>query len=294
MDKYRISHTEYHVKLHRALFDMQESSTLTDVTLVCDDQMQLNAHKVILCASSSVLKGILDNFAPNSNSVIYLRGIKHEEMQAIINFIYVGEAIFSLDRMSEFINVAKNLDVVEICNNLNSIEKHENSEIAKDSQIEKKEFEEKANFLEEEVESLDESNEVMEDDELREAIENINKNNCLQCPKCEKTFSDKYHIRRHMKSHGTRKFVCDVCDRKFIEQCALKKHIKSVHLGNRFSCNHCNFVATTSLNVKLHLANVHNFTEDFKFSCQHCDKKCVSKSGLTNHIKTMHENIKIE
>ena len=103
MDRYRITHDQYHAKLYRALYDMQDTAALTDVTLMCDDQKQIYAHKVILCASSSVLKRIIGNFATNSNSVIYLRGIQHEEMEAIINFIYLGETTFSIDRMSEFI-----------------------------------------------------------------------------------------------------------------------------------------------------------------------------------------------
>ena len=111
MEKYRITHDQYHAKLYRVLYDMQNTAALTDVTLVCDDQKQVYAHKVILCASSSVLKSIIENFSQNSNSVIYLRGI-HEEMEAIINFIYLGETTFSVDRMNEFINVAKNLEVL--------------------------------------------------------------------------------------------------------------------------------------------------------------------------------------
>ena len=111
MDRYRITHDQYHAKLYRALYDMQDTAALTDVTLVCDDQKQIHAHKFILCASSSVLKRIIGNFVTNSNSVIYLRGI-HEEMEAIINFIYLGETTFSVDRMNEFINVAKNLEVL--------------------------------------------------------------------------------------------------------------------------------------------------------------------------------------
>ena len=135
---------------------MQNTAALTDVTLVCDDQKQVYAHKVILCASSSVLKSIIENFSQNSNSVIYLRGIQHEEMEAIINFIYLGETTFRIDRMSEFINVAKNLDVLEICNNLNAIEKHEINVKAEDNDVSEKNVKANFSFIEEEMINSDE------------------------------------------------------------------------------------------------------------------------------------------
>ena len=55
------------------LQDMMSSDTFTDVTLMCDDQKQLKAHKVILSAFSSVFKNI---FTQNNLPLIYLRGIQ--------------------------------------------------------------------------------------------------------------------------------------------------------------------------------------------------------------------------
>ena len=45
------------------------------------------------------------------NPVIYLRGIQHSEMESIMQFIYLGEAKFNEERMSEFLMVSKNLEI---------------------------------------------------------------------------------------------------------------------------------------------------------------------------------------
>ena len=50
----------------------------------------------------------------NTNPVIYLRGIQYSEMESILQFIYLGEAKFYEERMNEFFNVAKNLDIREL------------------------------------------------------------------------------------------------------------------------------------------------------------------------------------
>ena len=89
-----------------------DTQNFTDVTLISDDQQQYRVHKFILSACSTVFEKILTN-SP-SNSSIYLRGIHHEELESILQFIYLGEATFFHERMNEFLNVAKDLDIKEI------------------------------------------------------------------------------------------------------------------------------------------------------------------------------------
>ena len=62
-----------------------------DVTLICEDQTQLTAHKVVLGACSPVLRDILLK-NPHPHPLIYLSGINQYEMQSILQFMYLGEA----------------------------------------------------------------------------------------------------------------------------------------------------------------------------------------------------------
>ena len=47
-------------------------------------------------------------------SVIYLQGIQHQELEAILEIMYLGEASFQKDRRSEFFNASKNLELKDI------------------------------------------------------------------------------------------------------------------------------------------------------------------------------------
>ena len=78
----------------------------SDVTLVCDDQTQLQAHKIVLSVCSPVLRKILLN-NPHQHPLIYLRGVKQQEMQAILQFMYLGEANIFQGRISQFIVTAQ-------------------------------------------------------------------------------------------------------------------------------------------------------------------------------------------
>ena len=92
--------------------DLGEQGHFADVTLVSDDQIQTPAHKVELSACSPVLKNLLVN-NPHSHPLLYLRGIKQTELQAILKFMYFGETQIFADRINDFVSVAKDLEVKE-------------------------------------------------------------------------------------------------------------------------------------------------------------------------------------
>ena len=92
---------------------MMKMDYLTDVTIVCDDQKVIKAHKIILSACSPVFKTIIDNVSPET-AVIYLRGFKYDEMEALLEFMYNGQVTINQDKMDEFITVAKNLQIKEL------------------------------------------------------------------------------------------------------------------------------------------------------------------------------------
>ena len=114
-EKYTLHWHLYSDHLREALNDMMLSSEFADVTLVTDDKQQIRAHRNILSACSPVFKKILQLDGGHANPVIYLRGIQHTEMESIMQYIYLGKAVFHEERMmSEFLMVSKNLEIKEL------------------------------------------------------------------------------------------------------------------------------------------------------------------------------------
>ena len=103
-EKYNLNWHTYSDHLREILHEMMKSNELTDVTLICDDKRQFKAHKIVLSACSSVFKSIIDDL-PQNSSVIYLRGIQHQEMESILEFMYLGVAIFSRESDYRIANV---------------------------------------------------------------------------------------------------------------------------------------------------------------------------------------------
>ena len=102
-DKYNLKWFTFSNHLQSMFKDLYEEGKHSDVTLVCDDQTQFKAHKIVLRACSPVFKKIIDN-NPSQHPLIYLRGIQSYEMESILQFMYLGEAkkfFFHYNRIGE-------------------------------------------------------------------------------------------------------------------------------------------------------------------------------------------------
>ena len=98
----------YSDHLKEMMHFMKTDDTFTDVTLVSDDGRKVRAHKVVLGASSPVMKKTLTNA---DTSTIDLEGMAFEEINSILQFIYLGEATLFQERMKEFLDAAQKLKV---------------------------------------------------------------------------------------------------------------------------------------------------------------------------------------
>ena len=82
--------------------------TFSDVTLVCADGKQINAHKIILATASPFFYNI---FQTNNhpNPLIYMKGLKWSDVSDIIDFIYHGEISLAQQNITEFLETAEDL-----------------------------------------------------------------------------------------------------------------------------------------------------------------------------------------
>ena len=69
--------TDYVQDTFKSIF---ENEALTDIILVCDDNLFLKAHKFVLSSWSPVFKRIISTL-PRSEATVFLRGVKGYEME---------------------------------------------------------------------------------------------------------------------------------------------------------------------------------------------------------------------
>ena len=82
----------------------------TDVTLACSDNSQVKAHKAVLSASSKFFNNILKmNKGPNL--VLYLKGVSHQDLRSLIEFIYSGQTNVQKNSLNSFLEAAEELKI---------------------------------------------------------------------------------------------------------------------------------------------------------------------------------------
>ena len=102
--------TDFSKNVSESWMERVENSPFCDITLVSDDGQNINAHKIILANSSSVLRSILLE-SKYPVPLIYLRGVRFNELSSLLDFIYKGETNITQDHLQKFLHLAEELGV---------------------------------------------------------------------------------------------------------------------------------------------------------------------------------------
>ena len=88
-----------------------------DVTIACEGEKQIKAHKVILSSSSSFFRNILVQ-NPHEHPLICLAGVKYDQIQKIVEYMYLGEVKIAQTDVSTFIELGRELQIGGIIDEL--------------------------------------------------------------------------------------------------------------------------------------------------------------------------------
>jgi len=91
------------------LNSFKDCNQFTDVTLVCSDALEYNAHQFMLKNASSVFENILQ-FKNEVSPTVYLPEITSKGMIVLLEFIYHGKVLISNEEeMKDFYQTASYL-----------------------------------------------------------------------------------------------------------------------------------------------------------------------------------------
>ena len=296
------------------------SQEYTDVTLICDDYKQLKAHKFVLGSCSQVFRNIL-RLNTQKHPTIILRGIVYQDMESILQFMYLGKSTFEQDRMGKILSAAKTLEVLEIsdCYNesqenietnfqeqvpSNSQRNNHKSVIVENHEAVTKTFESTLPSLAETVnlEKIFNGSRVRVrkcpecGDEVKRIKKHFNTKHptlkfelTYECSQCEKVFKSRGHLKTHYESkHTNIRYECDLCDKSFTTKSVLNSHIKLSHYGEKFKCEYKE--CKREFNQKSYLiGHVESVHKGNMFKCDECNYETTSTTSLITH-KLKHQD----
>ena len=102
--------SSFETNVRESFLLMRDENSHCDVTLASEDGHTVEAHRVILSAGSDFFRGVFRRAKP-FNLYLYLKGIKRQELENIVDFLYKGETYLAQAELNRFLAAARELKI---------------------------------------------------------------------------------------------------------------------------------------------------------------------------------------
>ena len=265
-EKFCLRWNDFQENVNTAFSDLRKDCDFTDVTLASEDSQQIEAHKVILSASSPFFQKLLKRNR-HVHPLIYMRGIKSEDLLTLVDFLYYGEADIYQENLDTFLNIAEEFQL----KGLNGTEDGERGEDEGNPQkktynptVTRTGTNRNSDIFETEISSQNNSFTSQTNSE-----DQICLSTAVALPKYEfsgdmKELDEKIEslmVRgEHMIKQGAwnmTAYVCNVCGKEDSKS-HLKIHIEGIHLeGISVPCNFCGKTFKSRYSLRQHNLSLH-------------------------------------
>ena len=106
--KFNLKWNDFQENIGASFASLRGEADFSDVTLACADGHQVEAHKVILASASPFFQDLLKRNS-HPHPLIFIRGVSSEELVAVMDFLYFGEANILQENLDSFLAVAEDL-----------------------------------------------------------------------------------------------------------------------------------------------------------------------------------------
>ena len=203
--------------------ELANDEDFTNVTLVTDGGRTIEAHKVVLSAFSPFFKNLLVNNV-HQHPLLYLRGVQHEDLRAILDFIYLGQTKVEMNKVDQFIDLATDLQIKGLRADSGPSDETNKSKVMEDVG---------------EDDSFHNDTDIVINEELHSVIK-------------EETVEFSYL------------YSCHLCDYQAQKKSNLMCHVEITHKEGIHSCDSCDFYATNRHSLWEHKENDHSSQVDDK------------------------------
>ena len=287
----KITANNFQIQYLAKLKSLYQEKTLTDVSLVSDDQKHFLAHRVVLASVSPVFSNILLGLSQVQYPVIYLKDVRGDDLSSVLEFIYTGTLCHGENR-ARALQLLKDFKLDELFENTEDTKASikDEREVVENTSIDKDPDDDVldgSTGVPTNTDNTDETKKVLKKEKKESELKRFNCNYCDYI--AIRSDMLKSHInRRHLniKSYVT----CDQCGASLAGKSALFLHIKSIHEKVRYHCDYenCDYTATNKGAIKIHKEGKH---EGISYLCDQCDYKTLKKSLLKRHMIVMHGDV---
>ena len=246
--KFNLKWNAFHSKFSKCLESLRDEEYLHDVTLVCDDNFQVSANKLVLTACSNFFKNIFKiNAKSESNIILCLDGVSSFELSNLMQYMYSGEVQILQEDIETFLALAQRFQLEGLTEydhdgdeekkykmtteerNLRN-KKIDTKDGLKDIAIEDHQTDEAMEDNQTTVQNIASSKNIIEiDAQINENVEKCSDGR-YQCKMCGKISKQKINLKNHIETHiEGLSFGCQLCGKTFRSRESIRTHKTRFH-----------------------------------------------------------------
>ena len=253
-EKFCLKWDDFQHNIVSSFNDLREDSDFSDVTLVCDEDHQINAHRIILTACSTFFRTVLRR-NKNSHPIIYMRGLKAKDLVALVDFIYHGETNIFQEDLDTFLALAEDLQLKGLTGSLAN----------QDLDIEKWLTEPKVTRKTEKYGQKQDNEPVQQfspslyDSPFDEYKTQTHVVSAEVGNSVESMVNHDAKLEAMMdrNTDGDNMWRCTLCGKKTNKRSDMVRHIETHIEGLSYPCNQCGKISRSKMNLQSHMSRYH-------------------------------------
>ena len=286
-EKLFVRWNEFQENLNNAFHNLRSNKDFTDVTLACEDGRTVEAHRIVLSSFSPVFESLLKRIKP-SHPLIYMRGVKSEDLITILDFLYCGKAEVLEENLDSFLAIAEELQLSGLMGQRTNVAQE--GESSTDQQPQILEQHQGTNYHIVSESSAKEQMSTIQDPTIDSNKKVSNVADIEEEQTAANLNPDKEGAEETLFSEQLTFFNLPSLSLHEIEARVESMMEKGDHIGSQYVyiCKVCGKKADKS-NVMLHI-EVHHL-EGIALPCRFCGHVLTNRMSLRRHERTKHKNL---
>ena len=259
-EKFSLKWNDFQDNIVSSFTDLRSGVDFSDVTLVCEEDHQVEAHRTILASCSTFFSTLLKR-NNHSHPMIYMRGLNAKDLESILDFIYHGEANVYQEDLSRFLCLAEELQLKGLVESHRRQNRTETSiQELKEPPIEKTIKHNQKSVIKEEFDIqpikdfIEYSDGSIKDDLTSSAVLPIDTGKIYSTIEDLKTKTD---LLAERINDGDSKWKCTVCGKLTKTKQDIGRHIETHLDGVSHTCHQCGKACRSSNALRLHISVYH-------------------------------------
>ena len=217
-EKFTLAWNDFQYNAANVFSELRKDSEFSDVTLACNDDTMIRAHKVVLASCSPFFKKLFQQYN-HPNPLIVLRGLSKSQLDNVITYAYFGRVEVEQSMLEAFLQLAEEMNLKGLTPISDCSEEQSRSNEQNDKEME-------------EVESIqDEEEENITSDDLEESME-LQEDDWVTTED-DLSFKDSKNVKREFKEQPTN------IDLEEILNLVNSKIVKLHDSTNDYACSIC-------------------------------------------------------